>query len=452
MNQLLNRFQQHWNNQFNNIPIHQHTFLIAISGGLDSVVLTHLMQQSGAKCRLAHCNFQLRGDESKRDEDFVNHYATDLNIPLSIIHFNTADYAKEQKLSIQESARKLRYEWFAALRKEFDLKWLLTAHHADDNIETVMMHFFRGTGIKGMTGIPYLQKEQSIIRPLLPFHKSELAEYAKENNLSYVEDSSNKKEDYTRNFFRLNLLPQIKTIYPQVEDNILNNIQRFNEANTIYNSVIEQHKKNLLEFKGNEIHIPVLKLKKSNPLSAFVWEIIKDYGFQSAQTEEVIKLLDSHTGSYILSSTHRIILNRNWLLIVPNNTQEAANIQIEENDKTVLLPKGQLTIDKIMYDNSFKIPTQSDIACIDIKVLKFPLLLRPWKQGDYFYPLGMTKKKKLSRFFIDEKLSVTEKENVLVLESQGKIIWILGYRIDNRFKININTIEVLKIKYISTGL
>ena len=450
MNQLLNRFQQHWNNQFKNIPLHQHNVLIAISGGLDSVMLAHLMHQSGAKCRLAHCNFQLRGDESKRDEEFVLQYAADLSFPLSIIHFNTADFAKEQKLSIQESARKLRYDWFAALRKEYDIKWLLTAHHADDNIETVMMHFFRGTGIKGMTGIPYLQKEQSILRPLLPFHKNELVEYAKENNLSFVEDSSNKKEDYTRNFFRLNLIPQIKNIYPQVEENILNNIQRFNEANTIYNSVIDLHKKNLLEFKGNEIHIPVLKLKKSIPLSAFVWEIIKDYGFQSPQTEEVIKLLDAHTGSYIHSATHRIILNRNWLLIVPNNTQEAINVLIEENDKTIFLPKGQLTIDKLNIDDSFKVPAESDIACVEIKDLKYPMLLRPWKQGDYFYPLGMTKKKKLSRFFIDEKLSVTDKENVMVLESLGKIIWVLGYRIDNRFKINPNTKEILKLKYIST--
>jgi len=448
MNQLLTRFQQQWNKQFNAIPLKHNRFLIAFSGGLDSVVLAHLMQQSEANCRLAHCNFQLRGTESKRDEAFVQQYAASLNLPLSVIHFDTDNYAKEHKLSIQEAARNLRYNWFKTIKDEHAIQWLLTAHHADDNIETVLMHFFRGTGIKGLTGIPFLQKEQSIIRPLLPFHKAELAEYAAENNLGYVEDSSNKKEEYTRNFFRLNLIPQIKNIYPQVEENILQNIQRFTEANMVYETVINFHKKKLLTFKGNEVHIPVLLLKKMQPLSANTWEIIKDYGFQAAQTDEVIKLMDAHTGSYILSGSHRIILNRKWLLIVPNNQQEAIHIQIEEQDNIIHFSKGQIFIDKIVAHANYNVPTDANVACIDAKEVKYPLLLRPWKQGDYFYPLGMTKKKKLSRFFIDQKLSLTDKENAMVIESAGRIIWIVGRRIDNRFKINNKSKNIIQIRFL----
>ena len=445
MDSLLNRFQQHWEKQFPNISLTQHRFLVAISGGLDSVVLAHLLKQSGVKFEMAHCNFGLRGEESIRDENFVRKYAEELDIPLFVINFETEKFATEEKVSIQQAARTLRYKWFMEVREKASLKYLLTAHHADDNIETAMMHFFRGTGIKGMTGIPFFQKEQSIIRPLLAFFKEELLAYAKTNNLQFVEDSSNKKEDYTRNFFRLNLLPQIKSIYPQAEENILQNIRRFTEANMIYDAAIEQQKKKLITHKGNEIHIPVLLLKKSISLSAIVWEIIKEYGFQAPQTEEVIKLLDAHTGSYILSTTHRIILNRNWLLIVPNNHEDAIHIQIEPNDRAIDFANGKLKIESKQNDANFKIPKEKNIACIDLQEVKFPLLLRPWKQGDYFYPLGMSKKKKLSRFFIDLKLSLTEKEKTWVIESDKRIIWIVGHRIDDRFKVKANSKNILLI-------
>ncbi len=447
MNQLLNQFQKHFNNHFKNVNLQQDQFLIAISGGIDSVVLAHLMKASGANIQLAHCNFQLRGDESTRDEDFVSNFASSIAIPLQSSRYNTTEYAAEKKLSIQEAARKLRYDWFNSLRAELSIKWLITAHHADDNIETVMMHFFRGTGIKGLTGIPAFQKEQNIIRPLLPFHKEELKTYATENNLSYVEDSSNKKEDYTRNLFRLNILPQIKQIYPQAEENILQNIQRFKDAEFIYESGIEKYKKKLLVIKGNEVHIPVLLLQKIQPINAIVWEIIKDYGFNAAQTSEVIKLLNAQTGSYIQSYSHRIILNRNWLLIVPNNPKEAVHFQIGMNGKLISLPQGELKIEQLTNLIDFSISTQSNEVCIDAEEVIFPLLCRPWKQGDYFYPLGMTKKKKLSRFFIDQKLSLPEKESIMVLESNGKIIWVMGYRIDNRFRIKLNTKKVIRLLY-----
>ena len=447
MNKLYNSFPQHWANQFKGIPLKGQDFLVAISGGLDSIVLSHLMHLVGANIQLAHCNFNLRGAESDQDELFVKEFAATYNLKLHTIHFDTSKYASESKLSIQEAARKLRYEWFGQLRKELNIQWLLTAHHADDNIETVLMHFFRGTGIKGLTGIPVIQKEQSILRPLLEFHKEELKNYVAENGLTYREDSSNSKEDYTRNFFRLNLLPQIKTVYPQVENNLLHNIQRLKEVQEIYDSSIDKIKLKLLVYKGNEVHIPVLLLQKTTPLNAIIWEIIKDYGFNAAQIDEVIKLMGAHTGSYIQSGTHRIILNRNWLILTPLETTEANNILIEYNDTRIKLSDGLLDIDRISINEQFTIPIDNNIACVDMKELQFPLLIRPWKQGDYFYPLGMEKKKKLSRYFIDQKFSLTQKEKIMVLETAGRIIWIIGERIDNRFRIKPNSKEILKITY-----
>ena len=274
--------------------------------------------------------------------------------------------------------------------------------------------------------------------------KEELIEFAKENNLSYVEDSSNVSDKYTRNYFRNQLIPSVQKVFPQVEDNLLNNIQRFKDIETLYQQSIELHKKKLLEKKGEEIHIPVLKLFKSDPLPTIVYEIIKDFGFTSNQTEDVIKLLNSDSGKYVQSHTHKIIKNRNWLIITSSLTTVAENILIEEEDKVVEFSNGKLEMKQISAAG-YKLSGSESIAQLDSDEIKFPLLLRKWKQGDYFYPLGMKKKKKLSRFFIDQKLSLTEKENIWVLEMNKKIIWIVGKRIDDRFKITPKTKNILKI-------
>jgi tRNA(Ile)-lysidine synthase len=319
---------------------------------------------------------------------------------------------------------------------------ILTAHHANDNIETLLINFFKGTGISGLRGI--LPKHGNIIRPLLFAKKEELIEFAKENNLSYVEDSSNVSDKYTRNYFRNQLIPSVQKVFPQVEDNLLNNIQRFKDIETLYQQSIQLHKKKLLEKKGEEIHIPVLKLFKSDPLPTIVYEIIKDFGFTSNQTEDVIKLLNSDSGKYVQSHTHKIIKNRNWLIITSSLTTVAENILIEEEDKVVEFLNGKLEMKQISAAG-YKLSGSERIAQLDSDKIKFPLLLRKWKQGDYFYPLGMKKKKKLSRFFIDQKLSLTEKENIWVLEMNKKIIWIVGKRIDERFKITPKTKNILKI-------
>ena len=439
--------------------------LLAVSGGVDSVVLCELCKQAGYNFVIAHCNFQLRGAESERDENFVKALAEKYAVEIFIKKFDTEKYATENKLSIQVAARELRYNWFSELmgNKQFAIgnrqnqeeltteatnsqfpipNYLLTAHHANDNIETLLMNFFKGTGINGMHGI--LPKQGNIIRPLLFAKKEDISAFAKENNLDFVEDSSNASDKYTRNYFRNQLIPDLKKVFPQVEENLLHNIERFTEIETVYNEAIHLAKQKLLEPKGNEIHLPVLKLLKVKPVNTILYEIIKDYGFTAHQTTDVVALLKSESGKYVQSATHRAIKNRNWLIIAPNKTLEAENILIEKGDRQLEFQHGEITVELFSTQN-VKLKTQNNIAQLDAKEIKFPLLLRKWMPGDYFYPLGMQKKKKLKKFLIDQKLSITQKEKTWVIEMDKKIIWVVGLRIDDRFKINDNTKEIFQI-------
>ncbi|MES2329640.1 MAG: tRNA lysidine(34) synthetase TilS [Bacteroidota bacterium] len=459
---LLQKFQQNWQKHFCHLSPANCQLLLTISGGVDSVVLVDLIHNAGFNYQIAHCNFQLRGEESERDEKFVRSLGEKYGKEVLVKRFDTKNYSIENKISIQEAARDLRYAWFQEIVGSWQMtdddtkgksvnqhlssnNFILTAHHADDNIETLLMHFFRGTGIQGMMGIQPMVAERKLIRPLLSFRKAELLSYAEEHGLSFVEDSSNASDKYTRNFFRNQLLPQIKEVFPQVEDNLQNNIERFHEVADLYRQSVELHKHKLLEQKGNEWHIPVLKWKKVKPRHTITWEIIKDFGFNATQTEEVIKLFDAENGSYQSSPTHRIIRNRNWMIISPNATEAALHILVEENDKEIFFEAGSLAL-KIHHSPS-TIHNSASEAFLNVEEISFPLLLRKYKTGDYFYPLGMQKKKKISRFLIDLKLSKTDKEKVWVIESNKKIIWVVGYRIDNRFRITDQTKTILHINF-----
>ena len=418
--------------------------LLAVSGGVDSVVLCELCKQAGYEFAIAHCNFQLRGDDSLRDEKFVEALAKKYNVVFHTITFDTAATAKTQKKSIEETARELRYAWFEELRVKNNYSFIVTAHHANDSIETVLMNFFRGTGIKGLHGI--LPKQGKIVRPLLFAKKEMLTAFAEENKLDFVTDHTNAQSDFTRNYFRNQLIPDVKKVFPAVEENMLANIERFTGAEQLYSQAIELHKKKLLEIKNNEVHIPVLKLQQTKPLLTVLFEIIKVYHFSAHQTDEVAALLQSESGKYVQSATHRIIRNRKWLIISPNKTEDAANILIEATDEKVVYETGILQIKKLPITINHQPPTTNEMVQLDAAAIKFPLLLRKWKTGDYFYPLGMMKKKKLSRFFIDQKLSVTDKEKVWVLESDKKIVWVIGLRIDDRVKITGKTTTVLQLQ------
>jgi tRNA(Ile)-lysidine synthase len=452
-----------------NLFSHHDRLLVAVSGGLDSIVLCELLYRAGFDFVLAHCNFRLRGEESDRDERFVVQVAERYGKIVLVKGFDTAVYAAEQKLSIQVAARKLRYDWFREVLEEWGAGIVLTAHHLDDNIETLLMNFFKGTGIAGLRGM--LPRQGIVVRPLLFTGRAVLQQLALEAGLVWVEDSSNESDKYTRNYFRHRIIPGIEEVFPNALQNLAENTGRFREIEMVYRRAMDQQLKKLLEHRGNEVFVPVLKLKLSTPLSTLVYEMIMPFGFSAQQTGAVIALLDSGSGKYVSSSTHRILRNRDWLIISPLQTMEAANILIEAGDTTVPYEQGQLVLrqlsaaelpaeirDRGSAESQRALATSSkrgssagsgnSVAWLDAADIQYPLLLRKWRAGDYFYPLGMRKKKKLARFFIDSKLSMGDKEKTWVLEMNKKIVWVVGLRIDDRFRIGDGTKQVLKLEWL----
>lgn len=430
--------------------------LLAVSGGVDSVVLTKLCVDAGYKVVIAHANFQLRGEESERDESFVRALAQQYGLDLVTNRFETQQFAATQKISIQVAARVLRYGWFEELLNHsfkipgwlgeglFKPAFIVTAHHADDNIETALLNYFKGTGIRGMRGM--LPKQGNIIRPLLFATKEDLVKYAEEEKLAYVEDSSNAEDKYSRNYLRHQVLPVLKSIYPEVETNLFDNISRFRETAELFQQAITQHKKKMLHQKGNEIHIPVEKIRRSEPLNTIVYEIFREFGFESSQVKELIRLFDSESGRYLLSPTHRVLKNRNWLIISPHAPTDSAQLILVEHPGKYKFEAGLLNVQMIGKDPN-GIVSDAMIASLDGREIKFPLFLRKWKPGDYFYPLGMKKKKKLSRFFIDQKMSLAEKERTWVLEMDKKILWVVGKRIDERFRLREDSKNYLLLEF-----
>ncbi|HSK12762.1 MAG TPA: tRNA lysidine(34) synthetase TilS [Phnomibacter sp.] len=427
--------------------------VVGISGGMDSVVLTHLLKVCGQTIVLAHCNFNLRGPESLRDEQFVRTLAAQWDIPLFVESYDTGTYAHHHKLSIQVAARRLRYDFFERLRlqlvKPGQRGLIATAHHANDSVETMLINLFRGTGIDGLTGIS--SKNGHIIRPLLFATRAQIENYAQVNELSWVEDSSNDKEDYARNFIRHSILPAVAAHYPAVIGNMLGTAQKMRDAAGLYHQQVALELKRLVEYRDGAEQVPVLKLKKAPYHATLTWEWIKEKGFTEAQLKEVLKLMDADTGSYVRSASHRILHNRGWLVLAPLAEVPQQLVIIDQLPATIAFAGGrQLLVDgAAAYDAAAgigKLP--SNEARVDAGKVQLPLILRPWKQGDYFYPLGMAKKKKLARFLIDTKRSTLEKEQVWVLESGKRIIWVIGHRIDDRFKLTDNTREALTLKVV----
>ncbi|MFL5738820.1 MAG: tRNA lysidine(34) synthetase TilS [Flavisolibacter sp.] len=416
-------------------------FLLAVSGGLDSTVLCELCYRSGFEFTMAHCNFALRGEESEDDEKFVKTLAKKYDREFLIKKFDTEAYASANKLSIQEAARNLRYNWFAELRKQKQFSFILLAHHADDNIETLLMNFFRGTGFQGLTGIPPENRESGLLRPLIDVRRQDILDYALSAGLSWREDSSNASSKYTRNYFRNELIPALNKVYPQANENLLANIRRFESIHQLYEYSVEELKKKISEQAENELRIPIRKLLKY-PL-ALVYEIIRDYGFGEKQVNEVLALTKASSGKFIGNDKYRIIKHRDWLIIATKE-HTATTFIIEKEQSEINFPGGSIEI-KYWCHDKFSLQKKENVAQLDLRHVEFPLLLRRWKPGDYFYPLGMRKKKKLARFFIDMKLSKNRKENVWVMESNKKIIWVVGLRIDDRFKITDSTKEIISL-------
>ena len=441
----LEAFKAYWDKQFPELRLKRSHFLLAVSGGVDSVVLAHLMHRIGAKCTIAHVNFQLRGSESQRDEHFVRQLASQLNYPILVQSFETAKYAEAYKMGIQEAAREIRYTWFESIIKTLDQPaFLLTAHHADDQVETVLMQLFRGTGVHGLTGIaPYRKDSIPLARPLLSFTKLEIQNYALEHGLNFVEDSSNAKDDYTRNYIRNQLLPQISQFYTNATQNVLSTVERLKEADAIISETVNLFwKKHLRKYKGIDC-IEIAHWKKVTQYETYTWGLIKSLGFRSQQIGEVHKLLSATTGAYMVSETHKLVKYKNMIQIVPLITN--MEHQLIYGEGVLQLTHFAIQVEAISRATLGEIPTDKKIACIDADTLDWPLLIRSWQATDYFYPLGINKKKKLNHFLGAAKLSPAEKEKQPVIASGDRILWVGGQRIDHRFRITDTTKQIIKL-------
>lgn len=413
--------------------------LVAVSGGMDSVVLTHLCHHLKLNIALAHCNFNLRGNESDADEDFVLELAEDLDLEAFIESFDTEAYAKDRKLSIQMAARELRYAWFEELAEKLKFEYVLTAHHADDNLETFLINLSRGTGLEGLTGIPEVNNK--LVRPLLPFSRETIEAYAKKNKLKWCDDSSNASTKYLRNKLRHDVIPVLKDMNPQLLRNFQKTRHHLTDASYIIEESVDAFLSKAIEnMDDNVVKFKIPEFKKLKHPKPYLYETFKEFGF--TQWDDIYDLLDAETGKQVFSATYRLIKNREHLLLSEIKTAKSKPILISENDKKVETPFGILFFDEVDAIEE----KQKNRIYVDKDKLKFPLTIRTWEEGDVFYPFGMTGKKKLSKYFKDEKLSLLDKENTRLLCSGNDIVWVVNRRADNRFKVTENTKHILKIK------
>ncbi|MGE5943563.1 MAG: tRNA lysidine(34) synthetase TilS [Flavobacteriales bacterium] len=434
---MITKFQSHINSK---LPfLKDRKLLIAISGGMDSVVLTYLCHKSGLNIALAHCNFNLRGDESDGDEDFVLQLAEDLDLEVFVENFDTELYAKDQKLSIQMAARELRYHWFLELAEQLGFDYILTAHHADDNLETFLINFTRGTGLEGLTGIPEVNGK--FVRPLLPFSREEIKMFAKENYMEWRDDSSNASTKYLRNKLRHDVIPILKEINPTLLQNFETTQSNLKDSQDIVSDSVERFLKKALDISNEtQAKFKISEFKKKHNPKAYVFEVFKDFGF--TEWNDVLNLLDAQSGKQLLSEKWRLIKDRDYLLLSDIHAKPHGKLSISETDKKVETPFGILFFDEVDSISE----TGKHIIYVDKDELHFPLTLRTWEEGDVFFPLGMSGKKKLSKYFKDEKLSLLDKENTWLLCSGDDIVWVVGKRADNRFKVTESTKRILKIQ------
>jgi len=416
--------------------------LLAVSGGIDSMVMFYLFEKSGFDYGIVHCNFQLRGTESDGDEEFVKKQVLIHGVPSFFKHFDTEEYAQINGISIEMAARELRYEYFERIRKEHNYDFIASAHHSDDLIETFFLNLSRKTGIKGLTGIK--EKSGRIIRPMLFTNRDQIKAFATRNYIDFREDSSNTEVVFQRNFLRHKILPLFFELNPSFKKNILASIENLKDAETIYTEFFEIGKNEIIENTADSQIIDIGKLNKFNHSKLLLFEILVELNFNATVVDEVYQSLKSESGKQFFSKTHRLVKDREKLFISPVEESENKIYYIEDGDMELFAP-FDINVEKLPAED-FEIRKEKNFACLDFGKLQFPLLIRKWQQGDYFQPLGMTGFKKVSDFFIDEKIPVHEKENTWLLCSGEKIVWIMGKRIDNRFKITQQSRKILQIE------
>ncbi|WP_136669207.1 tRNA lysidine(34) synthetase TilS [Flavobacterium sp. H122] len=416
--------------------------LLAVSGGIDSMVLVDLFSKLDFEIGIAHCNFQLRGEESNQDEFFVKskichtERSRGAKHKIFIRKFETQKYAEENKLSIQQAARELRYNWFHELLEKEGFDYLITAHHLDDSLETFLINFTRGTGIEGLTGIPEVNNK--IVRPLLIFSRSAIENYAKDNSIEWREDSSNASDKYFRNKIRHHVVPVLKELNNSLLDSFQNTIKNLSETNSLAKDALVFQFERIASQKNEEIHFDTEKLKQLPNCGTYLYEWLKPYGF--FDWTAINDLMDNQSGKQVFSENYRLLKDRNRLILSKITNENPEIILINEEDNFIDKPI------KLLFCNQSHIsePSKSSIF-VDKEKLKFPLVLRKWKEGDYFYPSGMNGRKKVSKYFKDEKFSLIDKEKTWLLCSENEVVWIVNHRADKRYIATNNTIKILNI-------
>lgn len=417
--------------------------LLTVSGGVDSVVMAHLFAEGDFDCAIAHCNFQLRGKDSDADEAFVRTLAARLEMPVYVEHFDVDREMEERGISLQMAARDLRYNWFSELSEEHAFDAIATAHNLNDSVETFFLNLARGTGVRGMTGIP--GRNENIIRPVLFASRKEIEAYANSRNIAFREDSSNRETKYQRNKIRHDVIPSMEQINPTFIATMASNMERMVELKEIVERSVDRLREEIFHRTSGEIHIETEKLMKLDPVGTWLYELFAPFGFTRLQCREIEQLLQSGSGKRFISPSHQLFKDRERLILVESKTDSFERFYLDKPEKSSSLPFS-MDVETMDRKDLGKIPSENHTACLDYDEILFPLTIRRWLPGDYFYPLGMDQMKKLSDFFVDEKVPVPEKERTWILASGKKIVWIMGRRIDHRFRIKENTRKVLLLR------
>ncbi len=423
----------------NNLFKSNNKVLAAVSGGMDSVLMVYLLQSAGIDFGIAHCNFQLRGDESTRDYLFCQNLAQQLGVQFHTTSFDTLNYAASQKISTQMAARNLRYQWFEQIRQQLEYTAIALAHHQNDTIETILLNLTRGTGIAGLHGI--LPANGYLVRPMLFLNREEIQNIVAENGISYVEDSSNSSTKYARNKIRLEVVPKLKELNPSLEETFQNNLTRFKELELLLTQRVDELKKELFVTSGEEIHISLSAIKKLEPKRLILFNLLQEFGVNETVVDDLISSLDKHSGRIFETTNYQLLLDRAQLIITKSALPVYQSVLIGVDDRAVRFGSREL---RVLHDDGALIVKNNPMAVsADTRLLVFPLMLRSWQQGDFFYPLGMKTRKKLSDFFINQKVPLHQKSEIpLLINGNGELIWIGGYRLDDRYKVNTNTKKV----------
>ena len=411
--------------------------ILALSGGVDSMVLADLLLKLKVEFVVAHCNFHLRGEESDGDEKFVRDYAERNGIQCFVKHYETEKYAAEQGISIEMAARDLRYAWFEQLRQQLGYDKIAVAHHADDQAETFFINLLRGAGLNGLKGM----KPQNgvIIRPLLWSSREQIRKYAVENQILWREDHTNAESVYLRNKIRNQLLPVFDELHPEARQGLYKSLEHLSAENELYRALLQEKLNQIIEYNGEIQCIPHSAFLIQHSSFQLLFEWLRQYGFNTDQCHFIYEAIGTGVGNQYCSATHRLVIGRDELQLSEIKEKKDDEIQIEEGEEEILFPV-HLCFSKVEKTANFVIDKSPDVAQLDFDKLHFPLTLHHWRHGDRFHPLGMKGSKLLSDFFVDQKFTEWQKRNVwLLVSADGDILWVVGYRIDERYKVTIST-------------